>query len=30
MLYREIIAVCSETHAKYKNKLWAKHRTSEC
>ena len=25
MLYREIIAVCSEIHAKHINALWAEH-----
>jgi len=30
MLYREIIAVCSEIHTKHINALWAKHRISEC
>ena len=30
MLYREIIAVCSEIHAKHVNALWAEHRISEC
>jgi hypothetical protein len=30
MLYREIIAVCSEIHAKHINALWAEHRISEC
>jgi len=25
MLYREIIAVCSEIHAKHMNALWAEH-----
>ena len=29
MLYREIIAVCSEIHAKYINALWAEHRLYE-
>ena len=29
-LYREIIAVCSEIHAKHINALWAEHRISEC
>ena len=26
MLYREIIAVCSEIHTKHINALWAEHR----
>jgi hypothetical protein len=30
MLYREIIAVCSEIHAKHINALWAEHRISKC
>ena len=30
MLYREIIAVCSEIHTKHINALWAEHRISEC
>ena len=30
MLYREIIAVCSEIQAKHINALWAEHRISEC
>ena len=30
MLYREIIAVCSEIHAKHVNAMWAEHRISEC
>jgi len=30
MLYREIIAVCSEIHAKHINVLSAGHRISEC
>ena len=30
MLYREIIAVCSEIHAKHINVFWAEHRISEC
>ena len=30
MLYREIIAVCSEIHAKHINVLWAEHRIYEC
>jgi hypothetical protein len=30
LLYREIIAVCSEIHAKHINALWAEHRISEC
>jgi len=30
ILYREIIAVCSETHTKHINALWAEHRISEC
>ena len=29
MLYREIIAVCSQIHAKHVNALWAEHRISE-
>ena len=29
-LYREIIAVCSEIHAKHINAFWAEHRISEC
>jgi len=30
MLYREIIAACSEIHAKHINALWTEHRISEC
>jgi len=30
MLYREIIAVCYEIHAKHINVLWAECRNSEC
>ena len=30
MLYREIIAVCSEIHTKHINALWAEQRISEC
>ena len=30
MLYREIIAGCSEIQAKHINALWAEHRISEC
>ena len=30
MLYREIIAVCSEIHTKHINALWVEHRISEC
>ena len=30
MLYIEIIAVCSEIHAKHINALWAEQRISEC
>ena len=30
MLYREIIAVCSQIHAKHINTLWAEHRISGC
>ena len=30
MVYREIIAVCSEIHTKHINALWAEHRISEC
>jgi hypothetical protein len=30
MLYREIIAVCSEIHAKHINALLAEQRISEC
>ena len=30
MLYREIIAVCCEIHAKHINALWAEHRISVC
>ena len=30
MLCTEIIAVCSEIHAKHINALWAEHRISEC
>ena len=30
LLCREIIAVCSEIHAKHINVLWAEHRISEC
>jgi len=30
MLYREIIAVCSEIQQNTKNALWAGHRISEC
>ena len=30
MMYREIIPVCSEIHAKHINALWAEHRISEC
>ena len=29
-LYREIISVCSEIHAKHVSVLWAEHRISEC
>jgi hypothetical protein len=29
-LYREIIALCSEIHAKHINAMWAEHRISEC
>ena len=29
MLYREIIAACSEIHTKRINALWAEHRISE-
>ena len=29
ILYREIIAVCSEIQAKHVNALWAEHRLSE-
>jgi len=29
MMYREIIAVCSEIHAKHVTALWAGHRISE-
>ena len=29
MLYREIITVCSEIHAKHITALWAEHRISE-
>ena len=29
VLYREIIAVCSEIHTKHINTLWAEHRISE-
>jgi hypothetical protein len=29
-LYRGIIAVCSEIHAKHINELWAEHRISVC
>jgi len=30
MRFREIIAVCSEIHAKHINALWAEQRISEC
>ena len=30
MLYREIIAVCSQIHAKHINAFWEEHRFSEC
>ena len=30
MLYREIIAVCSEIHTKHINALWGEHKISEC
>jgi len=30
MLHGEIMAVSSETHAKYINALWTEHRISEC
>ena len=30
MLYRELIAVCSQIHTKHINALWAEHRISEC
>jgi hypothetical protein len=30
MLYREIIALCSQVHAKHTNALRAEHRISEC
>ena len=30
MLYKEIIAVCSEIHAQHTNVLLAEHRISEC
>ena len=30
MLYKEIIAVCSQIHTKHINTLWAEHRISEC
>ena len=30
VLYREIIAVCSQIHTKHINALWAEHRISEC
>jgi hypothetical protein len=30
MLYREIIAVCSEMHTKHINTLWAERRIVEC
>jgi hypothetical protein len=30
MLYREIIAVCSEIQAKRINALWAERRIAEC
>jgi hypothetical protein len=29
MLYREIIAVCSEIHTKYINAFWAEFRVSD-
>jgi len=30
MMYREIIAVCSEIHTKHINILWAERRIAEC
>ena len=30
MLYREIMAVCSEIHTKHINTLWAERRIVEC
>jgi len=30
LLYREILAVFSEIHSKYKNALWSEQRISEC
>jgi len=30
MLYREIIAVCSQINTKHKNILWAERRIAEC
>jgi len=30
MLYREIIAVCSEIHTKHKYTVWEERRTVEC
>jgi hypothetical protein len=30
MLYKEIIAVCSEIHTKHINTVWAENRISEC
>jgi len=30
MLYREVIAVCSQIHTKYINALWAERRIVEC
>jgi len=30
MLYTEIIAVCSDSHTKHINELWAEQRSSEC
>jgi hypothetical protein len=30
MLYREIIALCSEIHAKHINALWVERRIPEC
>jgi len=29
-MYRKVIAVCSEIHAKHVNSLWAEYRFSEC